>query len=197
MKIAKLLIVSSFALIATSAFARPGVFEQPTAPDAPLAVSFVFDLPNTLTPTSGITMGPTGDFTFDIRLNYAATPPPNAASLSYWFEVPTAFAPFITITIQHTTNNANGNTAFPILAQQDPYPLPFSGNSVPGQHDPGFEPDHGFSSNGDLGGGTLTGNGFVPGPNSFYVSTLTFHLANAPLGTWSLQTTTALQSSVS
>src|ERR1700730_2355479 len=149
MKIKNLIIVSLIALAATSTYAA-----GPGAPNAPLAVSFVFDLPNTLTPTTGITIGNTGDFTFDIRLNYAASPPTDPASLSYFFEVPTAFASAFTITGQNKANTANRATPWSVLAQVSPYPLSFTIAA-----DAGFTRDSSPSSGGDLGGGTTTGRG--------------------------------------
>jgi hypothetical protein len=182
MKIKQLIAIGVLALTAAA-----------MAPQAGASVNFVFTLPNTLTTTSGITIGPTGDFSFDIRLNFPSAPPANAASLSYWFEVPTAFASFITITGQTLTNTANGATPFTVLAQVSAYPLSFTEAS-----DAGFLKDDSGSSNGDLGGGVPdpSTDKVPPGVNSYYVSTLSFHLNNAPVGTWSLQTTTANQSSV-
>lgn len=183
MKIKQLIIVGLLAFAATSAFAGPGA---PAAPAAPLSTNFIFTLPNTLTPTAGITIGQTGDFTFDIRLNFPSSPPTDVASLSYWFEVPNAFASFITITGQTITNTANGTTPFTVLAQVSPYPLSFTVLA-----DAGFTRDNSGASGGDLGGGVPdpTTQSILPNVNSYYVSTLTFHLANAPLGTYSLQTT--------
>jgi hypothetical protein len=186
MKIKQLLAIGVFTLTAAA-----------MAPQAGASVNFVFTLPNTLTPTTGISLTQAGgDFTFDIRLNYPSSPPTEAESLSYWFEVPNAFASFITITSQTISNTANGATPWNVLAAQvSDYPITFI---TPG--DAGFmrDGDINLSSNGDLGGGRPAANtGVAPSGSTYYVSTLSFHVnAGAPLGPWSLQTTISPNSSV-
>ena len=199
MKIKQLIVVTLIAITATSAYAvgrgLPANPLEPNVPDAPLSVAFVFTLPNTLTTTTGITIGQTGDFTFDIRLNYPSSPPTEAESLSYWFEVPNALASFITITGQTISNTANGATPWNALAAQfETFPMVFNSSNPA---DSGFQRDQGSTSNGDLGGGRPSANtGVAPSGSSYYVSTLSFHLQNAPTGTYSLQTTISPPSSV-
>src|SRR5437870_4444676 len=71
-----------------------------------------FTQPGTTTATTGSTQSAGDNFSFSIRLNYPSAPPSNILSLSYWFEVPTALAPHISITSQTVNNNANETPVF-------------------------------------------------------------------------------------
>ena len=101
--------------------------------------------------------------------------------LSYWFEVTSAFAPFVTVTglAYFTFTNGNNIGTFP-----------FSFNSTAGA-DPGFMTTTTANGrSGDLGG---TSNPLVLIPNgTYHVTDITLAIAaNAPLGTWTFRTTTA------
>lgn len=98
----------------------------------------------------------------------------NSLGLSYWLEVPTALAPFVSITSAQY---------FTFL---DP-------NTPPGQFPATFTDTAGaragyMSTNRDLGATTDPGSGIVPG--TYPITTLTLSLAaNMPLGTFTMFTT--------
>jgi hypothetical protein len=184
MKITRLTLGICLAVAAsTSAFAQL----------QPANANFVFTLPGTLTPTTGGTYSSTDNFSFSIRLNYPGPPPSNILSLSYWFEVPNALASSITITSQSINDGSPGSPS-PFntnLAPMSDFPIGFNTAA-----DSGFMRDNASGSGGDLGG-TASSPLAPNGSATYYVSTLTFHLQNAPAGMWSLQTTSNPPTSVS
>lgn len=182
MKIRQLIIIGVFGLIASSALA---------APPPPADASFVFTLPGTATLTSGSTDQQTDTFSFSLRLSYPGPAPANVQSLSYWFEVPTALAPFITITSQAENSNASET---PVFTQNllPPASFPVSFNTAA---DSGMMRDNEAAGGGDLGGSASSA--ISPSASSYYISTLTFHLAGAPVGTYALETTLSPPTSVS
>lgn len=168
-------------VLSTSAFAQ-----LPAA-----NANFLFTLPGTLTTTTGGTYNPTDTFSLSLRLNYPGPQPTNIQSLSYWFEVPNALAPFITITTQAVNSNGNETPVFTQnLAPSGDFPMSFNTAA-----DSGFMRDNASGSGGDLGGSAV--NSISPSANTYYVSTLTFHLAGAPVGTYNLETTLSPPTSVS
>lgn len=180
MKIKKLILIGLVGLFSSSAFAL-------TAANANL----FFTQPGTLTPTTSGTFNSTASFSFSIRLFYPGTPPSNVLSLSYWFEVPTALAPFISITSQTVNSNPNETPVFTNnQAPSSDFPIFFTTAA-----DSGRVRDNASASGGDLGG--TASNAITPSANSFYVSTLTFQLSGAPVGSYALQTTLSPPTSVS
>jgi hypothetical protein len=102
--------------------------------------------------------------------------------LSYWLEINNALAPFLTITglTYHQPFNDGNNIGT----------FPFSFNTTSGA-DPGFMADTAVNDVGDLG---ATSNGLVLVPDGNYpnITDITFALAaNAPIGTFTLRTTSA------
>lgn len=177
MKFKKLLLTSLLALVAGSALAQD-----------PANANFVFTTPGTTTVTTGGTFQPNESFSFSIRLNYPGTPPDNIESLSYWFQVPTAFAPFLTITTQSISDGSAGSPSLfntNLLGAGD-FPQMFDSSG-----------DSGMLRNSDDLGGTVGGAPITPSASSYYISTLTFQLANAPQGTYTLQTTLSPPTSLS
>jgi len=168
-------------------FMAGSVFAQLPAANA----NFVFTLPGTATVTTGSTDQQTSTFSFSIRLNYPGPAPANIQSLSYWFEVPNALAPFITITSQAV--NSNGNET-PVFTQNllPPSSFPIAFNTAA---DSGQMRDNEVNGGGDLGGSAASA--ISPSANSYYVSTLTFNLAGAPVGSYTLETTLSPPTSVS
>jgi hypothetical protein len=138
-----------------------------------------FTQPGTTTATTGSSQNAGDNFTLSIRLNYPSAPPSNVLSLSYWFEVPTALAPHISITSQTVNSNANETPVFTNnLLTSGSFPQSFNTAA-----------DSGRMRNTDDLGGTAS-SAITPSANSFYVSTLTFHLDNTtPVGSYALQTT--------
>jgi hypothetical protein len=168
-------------VLSTSAFAQL----------APANANFVFTLPGTTTLTTGGTDNSTSTFSFSLRLNYPGPAPTDIKSLSYWFEVPNALAPFITITTQAVNSNGAETPVFTQnLAPSGDFPMAFNTAA-----DSGFMRDNASSSGGDLGG--TAASAISPSANTYYVSTLTFHLAGAPVGTYNLETTLSPPTSVS
>ena len=193
----KLVIVGLLALAATSTYAAgPGAANPldilpPDAPTLnPANANFVFTLTGTQTTTTGGTFGPNALITFDIRLNYPGPTPTNIRSLSYWFEVPTAFAPFISIasyTISGGSFPQAGNTNLPenFIAT----------NGEAGQRYNAADTSGSF---GDLGSSTTSLSGVPPSGSTYLVATINFQLSNAPVGgPVILQTTTSPTSSAS
>ena len=102
----------------------------------------------------------------------------NSTGFSYWLEVPTALAPFITITSESyfTFTTPNSST---------PPPDTFTDTAF--NNDPGYAATLGGSGgSGDLG---ATANGGDVAAGSYHVSDLVFSLSGAPAGTYTLQTT--------
>jgi hypothetical protein len=98
--------------------------------------------------------------------------------LSYWLQVPTALAPYISITTEQyftfTDPNSTGAKTF----------TSSSGASS------GFLADQGSSNSGDLGA-TAVNSTFDVTAGSYLVSTLNFTLSSAaPVGTYTIRTTT-------
>lgn len=180
MKIKQLLIVGLLLLGAEFASAIP------------LAnANFVFTLPGTLTSTTGGSYQSTSNFSFSIRLNYPGPTPANILSLSYFFEVPAAYAPFITITSQSISDGSSGSPSSfnQNLAPTSDFPLAFNTAA-----DSGRLRANGPGSGGDLGGSS--GSAIAPTAGSYFISTITFHLAGAPAGSFALQTTLSPPTSV-
>jgi hypothetical protein len=130
------------------------------------------------TATSG-SYNPTSTFSFDVFLTLTQ-PPVNSRGLSYWFEVPTALAPFITITSE---------TYFTFTVGTDTTALK-TFNDISGRTNTGFLTDKSASASGDLGGIT-TGGTTVASPGTYQVANITFSLSGAPAGTYILESTTA------
>ena len=126
------------------------------------------------TATSG-TYASTSSFSFDVNLTLTgATTSPG---YSLWLEVPTALAPFITVTsAQH----------FVFTIATDSEAMPWSFNDTSGRTNSNFLTEKSATQAGDLGAtGATQGTGF-----SGKVETITFQLTGAPVGTWTLQSTT-------
>jgi hypothetical protein len=124
--------------------------------------------------TSG-TFNSTDSFTLSTTLTYSGY---NSTGFSYWLEVPTALAPFITITSESyfTFTTPNSST---------PPPDTFTDTAF--NNDPGYAATLGGSAgSGDLG---ATANGGDVAAGSYHVSDLVFSLNGAPAGTYTLQTT--------
>ena len=124
--------------------------------------------------TSG-TFNSTDSFTLSTTLTYSGY---NSTGFSYWLEVPTALAPFITITSESyfTFTTPNSST---------PPPDTFTDTAF--NNDPGYAATLGGSGgSGDLG---ATANGGDVAAGSYHVSDLVFSLSGAPAGTYTLQTT--------
>jgi hypothetical protein len=178
MKIKLLIIAGLSGVLANFAFAQ-----LPAA-----NANFVFTLPGTLTPTSGGTFQQTDTFSFSIRLNYPGPSPADIESLSYFFQVPTGVASFITITTQSINDGSTGSPSQfnqGLLAPSD-FPQMFDTAGDPGV----------LRNTNDLGG--IAGTPISPTAGStFYIATLSFQLTDAPVGMFSLQTTTNPPTSVS
>jgi hypothetical protein len=129
---------------------------------------------NSGTATAG-TYNSTDTFNFDVSLTFT-NPPASSPGLSYWFEVPTALAPFISITSE---------TYFTFTTGTDTN-LPKTFTDTSGA-DSGFKSDKSATQAGDLGG-TMTGNAAAPG--TYQVANIAFSLSGAPAGTYVLQSTT-------
>jgi hypothetical protein len=129
---------------------------------------------NSGAPTAG-TYNSNATFNFDVNLTFT-NPPASSPGLSYWLEVPTALAPFITITNeQYFTFNIGTDTNLP---------KPFSDSSGA---DSGYLTDKSATQAGDLGA-TMTGSAATPG--TYKVANITFSLSGAPAGTYVLESTT-------
>lgn len=107
--------------------------------------------------------------------------------LSYWFEVPNALAPFITITsvTRVTFTHPNNVGTFPLYFDTSEGADPGYMSTLEADHSCGGQP-----CTGDLGG---MNEPFMPIPDgTYHVTDITFALApNAPAGTYTLRTTTA------
>ena len=101
----------------------------------------------------------------------------NSVGLSYWLEVPTAIAPFLTI------SGVTYSTTFPDPTQTTPNPAPFNGDAGFGAR-PGYELELR-----DLGS-TINDFGNVPGPGTYQINTIQITIAaGAPPGTYTLFST--------
>jgi hypothetical protein len=137
---------------------------------------------NNGTPNAG-TYNPTSTFSFDVSLTFTNPPISTSPGLSYWFEVPTALAPFISITNEQYFTFTNG-TQPTNSADTTTYKV-FTDSSGANT---GFKSD--FQTNGSLSGdlgGTKAGSQVAPG--TYQVATIAFSLAGAPPGTYTLETT--------
>jgi hypothetical protein len=122
----------------------------------------------------------TDTFTLQVSLNLSGwtTADISAISLSYWLQVPTELAPYITIT-------ANSYSTF-TDSQNPQVPKTFTDSSGAS---PGFMTDETATDSGDLG--ALLGDNDVPIQDGTYLmTTVTFALNNAPSGPYTLATTT-------
>ena len=128
------------------------------------------------TATSG-SYNPTSTFSFDVNLTFTS-PPATAVGYSLWLEVPTALAPFISITSE---------TLFTFTNVTDAEAKPWNFTSTSGA-DPGFMTDQSATQSGDLG----SANNSTPAtPGTYKVATIGFTLTGAPAGTYTLQSTVA------
>jgi hypothetical protein len=127
------------------------------------------------TATSG-SYNSTSTFNFDVSLTFT-NPPASSPGLSYWFEVPTALAPFISITSETYFTFTSGNNT--------QLPKTFTDSSGA---DSGFMSDKGSTQSGDLGGTTSDSSTVAPG--TYQVANIGFTLTGAPAGTYTLQSTT-------
>jgi hypothetical protein len=132
---------------------------------------------NNGTANSG-TYNPNDVFSVDVFLNLAAGT--SWAGWSLWLETETGVAAQISITSE---------TYFTFLTQQNSAAKPWNFTDTSGQTNGGFLTDKPATGTqtGDLGG--TTGTSVVN--NTYQVATIQFTLANAPLGTWHLESTTA------
>jgi len=127
------------------------------------------------TATTG-TYNSTSTFSIDVFMGFTS-PPTAVQGLSYWLEVPTALAPYISITSE---------TYFTFTNATDPSTKVFTDASGA---NPGYltDFDNVNAQAGDLGA-TKIGAGVAP--NTYKVSALTFSLSGAPAGTYTMLTTT-------
>jgi hypothetical protein len=120
------------------------------------------------------TFNSTSTFSFNVNLTYTS-PPTSSPGISYWFEVPTALAPFISITSESYVNFTIGTDTN--------LPKTFTDSSGANA---GFMSDKSATQAGDLGA-TTTGTPLAPG--TYMIATINFSLTGAPAGTYTLQTT--------
>ncbi len=126
------------------------------------------------------TYNPTDTFSFTVNLTLSGwtTAGLTASGLSYWLQVPTALAPFISITT---------NTYFTFTDSINPsVPKTFTDSA---NASPGFVSDEGASDLGDLGAITNDMSEEVQ-DGTYQMTTITFSLTGAPAGSYSLLTTT-------
>ena len=116
----------------------------------------------------------TTPFSFDVNMTLSGTT--TSPGYSLWLEVPTALAPFITI-----TNAAH----FVFTIATDSETLPWSFNDTSGRTNSGFLTDKSATQTGDLGA-----TGPTQSAGTFKVETITFQLSGAPAGTYTLEATT-------
>ncbi len=115
-------------------------------------------------------------FNFDVNLTFTS-PPATAVGYSLWLEVPTALAPFISIT---------NESYFTFSGANDSEAKPWAFNSSSGA-DAGYLTDQSATQAGDLGN---TNNAAPVSPGTYNVANITFTLSGAPAGTYVLQSTT-------
>ena len=157
----KLLLLAIMSIVTTTSFA--GVVSQSiTFDDLGLGGG---------TANSG-TYNSTDTFSFDVLLTYDGY---NAASISFWLETVTAFAPFLSVT------GVTYGTTFPDPSSLSPNPALF--NSGTGA-DPGY-----LAETRDLGSGITNFNN-VPGPGTYFVAHITLSINGALPGTYDLASTT-------
>ena len=133
-------------------------------------ISLSLNGPTTWTPGTSVTLQCTDSF-----INFGGS-----YGLSYWLEVNTALAPFLTIT------SLTYHQPFPDGNNIGTFPFSFSATSGA---DPGFMADMAVNGIGDLG---ATSANLVLIPDGTYpdITDITFSLAaNAPIGTFTLRTT--------
>lgn len=129
------------------------------------------------TASSG-TYNQTATFSFDVNLTFAGY---NSPGYSLWLEVPTALAPFISITSSTYFKFTNPT--------DDGFPKSFSdGNGA----DSGFLTDTDTVTNpqtGSIDQGDLGATSPIATPGTYKILHITFSLSGAPTGTWNLQST--------
>lgn len=119
----------------------------------------------------------TSAFSFDVYLSFT-TPPASVRGYSLWLEVPTALAPYITIT---------GETYFTFTLATDSSATKTFTDSAGA--DSGYLTDKSAGFSGDLGAVTSDGSAVAPG--AYKVANITFSLSGAPAGIYTLQSTIA------
>jgi PEP-CTERM motif len=146
-----------------------------------LATAGAFAQSQSLTLTTSGTGSTSGSFnagsvfSLDTSLTFSGY---TSNGLSYWLQVPTALAPFITITSEQYFTFTDSNN-----------PGPKTFNSSLGANF-GFLSGQGASDSGDLGA-TSVGAGSDVAAGTYLVTTLSFSLsASAPNGTYQIRTTT-------
>jgi PEP-CTERM motif len=120
------------------------------------------------------TYNSTSTFSFDVSLTFT-TPPTSSPGISYWFEVPTALAPFLSITSESYFTFTIGTDG--------ELPKTFTDSSGA---DAGFMSDKSATQAGDLG---ATTTGTAPVAGTYMIATISFSLSGAPAGTYTLKTT--------
>lgn len=158
-----LLAAASLALLSTSAFGQ--------------SATIAFD-DHSGTADSG-SYNPTDTFTLDVNLTLVGFSSTTvvADSVSYFLQSQTALAPYISIT---------SITYFTFTAPNQPnVPKNFTDSSGANA---GFLSEKGTSDQGDLGAFSSDGN--YLGSGTYKITSLTFTLSGAPVGTYSLLTTT-------
>ena len=128
------------------------------------------------TATAG-SYNPTSTFNFNTNLSFTS-PPTQVVGYSLWLEVPTALAPFITITnSQHFV--------FTIATDGEAFPWAFNSSSGA---DAGYLTDASATLSGDLG---AANNASPQNPGTYTVGNISFALNNAPAGTYVMRSTIA------
>jgi hypothetical protein len=121
----------------------------------------------------------TDTFSFDVLLSFT-NPPTSVRGYSLWLEVPTALAPFITIT---------GESYFTYTLATDATATKTFTDSAGA--DSGYLTDKSASASGDLGAVTTDGSALPAPQTGLKVATITFSLSGAPAGIYTLQSTIA------
>lgn len=130
---------------------------------------------NSGTATAG-TYNSNATFNFDVNLGFTS-PPVSSVGYSLWLEVPTALAPYISITSE---------TLFTFTNVTDAEAKPWNFTDASGA-DSGYLTDQSATQSGDLG----SANNSTPvSPGTYKVANITFTLSGAPAGTYILQSTT-------
>jgi hypothetical protein len=129
------------------------------------------------TATSG-SYASTSSFSFDVNLTFTS-PPATVRGYSLWLEVPTALAPFISITGEQYFTFTLGTSG-----------TPHAFNDTQGADTTGPCASGCMTETGDLGAVTSDGSAISP-VSGLKVATLTFNLTGAPAGTYTLQSTVA------
>ncbi|HST30818.1 MAG TPA: PEP-CTERM sorting domain-containing protein [Chthoniobacterales bacterium] len=118
----------------------------------------------------------TDTFNFDVNLTFT-NPPASSPGYSLWLEVPTALAPFITIT---------GAQHFVFTIATDGEAMPWNFNDSSGA-DSGYLTEKSATQAGDLGATNST----AVAPGSSKIENISFALNGAPAGTYVLKSTIA------